>query len=29
MRQVVIYHGEDGYWIAEYPSLPVRRQSKI
>jgi len=22
MRQVVIYHGEDGYWIAECPSLP-------
>ncbi len=22
MREVVIYHGEDGYWIAECPSLP-------
>ncbi|MEO5360951.1 MAG: type II toxin-antitoxin system HicB family antitoxin [Nitrospirota bacterium] len=22
MRQVIIYHGEDGYWIAECPSLP-------
>ncbi len=22
MRQVVIAHGEDGYWIAECPSLP-------
>jgi len=22
MRQVVIHHGEDGYWIAECPSLP-------
>jgi predicted RNase H-like HicB family nuclease len=22
MRQVVIYAGEDGYWIAECPSLP-------
>ncbi len=22
MRQVVIYRGEDGYWIAECPSLP-------
>ena len=22
MRQVVIYHGEDGYWVAECPSLP-------
>ena len=22
MRQVVIYPGEDGYWVAEYPSLP-------
>ena len=22
MRQVVIYRGEDGYWIAEVPSLP-------
>lgn len=22
MRQVVIYPGEDGYWIAEVPSLP-------
>ncbi|NLI97204.1 type II toxin-antitoxin system HicB family antitoxin [bacterium] len=22
MRQVVIYKGEDGYWVAECPSLP-------
>jgi predicted RNase H-like HicB family nuclease len=22
MRQVVLYPGEDGYWIAECPSLP-------
>jgi len=22
MRQVLIYAGEDGYWIAECPSLP-------
>jgi predicted RNase H-like HicB family nuclease len=22
MRQVVIYPGDDGYWIAECPSLP-------
>jgi predicted RNase H-like HicB family nuclease len=22
MRQVLIYPGEDGYWIAECPSLP-------
>ncbi|HBO83921.1 MAG TPA: hypothetical protein DD641_02880 [Deltaproteobacteria bacterium] len=22
MRQVVIYHGEDDYWVAECPSLP-------
>lgn len=22
MREVVIYPGEDGYWIAECPSLP-------
>jgi predicted RNase H-like HicB family nuclease len=22
MRQVVIYPGEDGFWIAEVPSLP-------
>ena len=22
MRQVVIYPGENGYWIAECPSLP-------
>ena len=22
MRQVVIYMGEDGYWVAECPSLP-------
>jgi len=22
MRQVVIYPGEDGYWVAECPSLP-------
>ena len=23
MRQVIIYPGEDGYWVAECPSLPV------
>ena len=22
MRQVVIYLGDDGYWVAECPSLP-------
>ena len=22
MRQVVLYAGEDGYWVAECPSLP-------
>jgi predicted RNase H-like HicB family nuclease len=22
MRQVVISHGQDGYWVAECPSLP-------
>jgi len=22
MRQVMLYKGEDGYWIAECPSLP-------
>ena len=22
MRQVIIYAGEDGYWVAECPSLP-------
>ena len=22
MRQVVIYPGKDGYWVAECPSLP-------
>lgn len=22
MRQALIYRGEDGYWIAECPSLP-------
>lgn len=22
MRQVLIYLGEDGYWVAEVPSLP-------
>lgn len=22
MRQVWVYRGEDGYWIAEVPSLP-------
>ncbi|MEW6614470.1 MAG: type II toxin-antitoxin system HicB family antitoxin [Thermodesulfobacteriota bacterium] len=22
MRQIIIYLGEDGYWVAEYPSLP-------
>ena len=22
MRQVIIYPGEDGYWISECPSLP-------
>jgi predicted RNase H-like HicB family nuclease len=22
MRQVIVYHGEDEYWVAECPSLP-------
>ncbi len=22
MRQVLVYPGEDGYWVAEVPSLP-------
>ncbi len=22
MRQVIIYRGEDGYWVVEVPSLP-------
>jgi predicted RNase H-like HicB family nuclease len=22
MRQVILYRGEDGYWVAEVPSLP-------
>ena len=22
MRQVIVYLGEDGYWVAECPSLP-------
>lgn len=22
MRQVMLYAGEDGYWVAEVPSLP-------
>jgi predicted RNase H-like HicB family nuclease len=22
MRQVMLYKGEDGYWVAECPSLP-------
>jgi predicted RNase H-like HicB family nuclease len=22
MRQVLLYHGEDGYWVVECPSLP-------
>lgn len=22
MRQVVVYSGEDGYWVVECPSLP-------
>ena len=22
MRQVLVYRGEDGYWVAECPSLP-------
>jgi predicted RNase H-like HicB family nuclease len=22
MRQVIIYPGDDGYWVAECPSLP-------
>ena len=22
MRQVVVFPGEDGYWVAECPSLP-------
>lgn len=23
MRQVIIYPGEDGFWVAECPSLPA------
>ncbi len=23
MRQVIIYPGEDGYWVAQCPSLPA------
>jgi predicted RNase H-like HicB family nuclease len=22
MRQVIVYQGEDGYWVVECPSLP-------
>lgn len=22
MRQVILYRGEDGFWVAEVPSLP-------
>lgn len=22
MRQVIVYYGEDGYWVVECPSLP-------
>lgn len=22
MRQIILYMGEDGYWVAECPSLP-------
>ena len=22
MRQVILHHGEDGYWVVECPSLP-------
>ena len=22
MREVILFHGEDGYWIAQCPSLP-------
>lgn len=22
MREVLLYHGEDGYWVTECPSLP-------
>ena len=22
MRQVIVYRGEDGFWVAEVPSLP-------
>ncbi|MFA7235448.1 MAG: type II toxin-antitoxin system HicB family antitoxin [Phycisphaeraceae bacterium] len=22
MRQVIVYRGEDGFWVAECPSLP-------
>ncbi len=22
MRQVIVYRGEDGYWVAECPTLP-------
>jgi len=23
MRQVIVYPGEDGYWVSECPSLPA------
>ncbi len=23
MRQIIIYPGEDGYWVAQCPSLPA------
>jgi len=32
MRAVVLYRGEDGYWVAEVPSLPgcvSQGQSKV
>ncbi len=29
MRQVVIAHGEDGYWVAECLELPAQPPPKI
>ena len=29
MRQVFVYLGEDGYWVAECPSLPEEAVSNI
>ena len=30
MRQIILYPGEDGYWVVECPSLPTSaKQSRV